>query len=79
MSNSGRFHCGSHNFRTDDLEELRKHVENEEHTTTGSAPCNYCGIATQFSFTGKILRKMSPAVCSNCRQEIEQVKQNLGL
>ncbi len=79
MSNSGRFHCGNHNFRTDDLEEWKKHMDEEIHTQKGSAPCNYCGIATSYSFTGKILRQMTPAVCNSCRQKIENVKQNLGL
>lgn len=79
MSNYRKFCCESHNFRTDDLEEWREHEKNEEHTITGSALCNYCGIATQFSFTGKILRKMSPTICNNCKQKIELVKQGLGL
>jgi len=79
MSDSGRFRCGLHNFNTDDNDDWIKHNAEEIHTQNGSALCNYCGIATPFSFTGKILRKMSPCICSNCKQEIEQVKQNLGL
>ena len=79
MSNSGRFRCGPHNFGTDDHDDWIKHNAEEIHTQSGSALCNYCGIATQFSFTGKILRQMSPAVCNSCKQEIEQVKRNLGL
>lgn len=79
MSNAGRFHCSLHNFRTDNHDYWIKHNAEEIHTQNGSALCNYCGIATSYSFTGKILRQMSLAVCNNCRQEIEQVKQNLGL
>jgi len=78
--NSGdRFHCGGHRFSTNDQSEWKKHEAEEIHTQNGSALCNYCGMATSFSFTGKKLRQMSPAVCNNCRQEIEGVKQNLGL
>ena len=72
-----RFHCGDHKFSTDNSIEWRIHLAEEIHTKNGSAPCNYCGDITQFSYTGKIERLMEPAVCKNCEQLINQTIQSM--
>lgn len=71
------FHCGNHNFSTNDFIEWQKHNQEESHTVNGSAPCNYCGTITQYSYTGKIERPMPPSLCNECRQKIENTIQSM--
>ena len=42
------FTCYVHDFSTDDIEEWDQHNQDKEHTVTGIAPCNLCGIVTDF-------------------------------
>jgi hypothetical protein len=60
------FKCGKHDVGYDTIEEFHQHLADEIHTTTGSAPCNLCGLNCQFSFTGKKGKK-APALCSTCK------------
>ncbi len=62
------FTCYVHDFNTDDIEEWDEHNQKEEHVVTGTAPCNLCGIVTDFEFKGK--RKIStiPCICEDCKK-----------
>lgn len=64
------FRCGVHDFGTDDLDDFNTHLEEEVHTTTGIAPCNQCGLETEFSFTGKRKGSKPPALCQSCKDDI---------
>ncbi len=65
----GIFKCGTHDFGTDSIEEWQNHQATEIHTVTGIAPCNQCGLTTEFSFTGKVGTK-TPALCEQCKQAL---------
>ena len=63
----GIFKCGEHEFSCDSTDELASHNAEFSHTTKGIAPCNLCGLSTEFSFTGKVGNKV-PALCQSCKQ-----------
>jgi hypothetical protein len=62
----GIFKCGPHEFATDSIEDWQEHQATESHTHIGRAPCNQCGIPSEFTFTGKVGLKV-PALCSDCK------------
>jgi hypothetical protein len=62
----GIFKCGTHEFATDSIEEWQGHQATEPHTHIGRAPCNQCGIPSEFTFTGKVGTKV-PALCNECK------------
>ena len=61
------FKCESHEFESGSIQEWDKHIEEEEHTTSGSAPCVLCGFETVFSFTGKKKPGAIPCICKKCK------------
>ena len=63
----GIFKCGVHSYTCDDPEEWDQHLADEIHTTHGTAPCNMCGLKTEFKFTGK-KGKVPPALCKQCKE-----------
>lgn len=65
----GIFKCGPHEFGTDSITEWQEHQATEIHTHYGSAPCNQCGLQTDFEFTGKVGTK-TPALCNDCKQAL---------
>ena len=62
----GIFKCGKHDFSCDSMEELSAHNADNVHTIYGTAPCNQCGLAGKFTFTGKMGTK-PPALCEDCK------------
>lgn len=62
----GIFKCGKHDFATDSFVELQEHNAEESHTINGTAPCNQCGLANTFTFTGKMGAK-PPSLCQDCK------------
>ena len=62
--------CGQHKFNTEKIDEWNKHIESQEHTVKGTAPCKLCGFITEFSFTGKKKADSIPAICDECREKI---------
>lgn len=64
------FSCGKHKFSTDKIDDWNTHIETEEHTTSGSAPCKLCGFETKFEFTGKKKADAVPAICKDCRGKL---------
>ena len=65
----GIFKCGKHEYATDSIEDWQKHYADEVHQHIGKAPCNQCGISSEFNFTGKVGNKV-PALCSDCKATI---------
>ena len=61
------FKCENHKFESGSIEEWDKHIEEEEHTTSGSAPCALCGFKTDFEFTGKKKPGSIPCICDKCK------------
>jgi len=47
------FKCFIHKFETEDVSKWDEHNQKESHTVIGSAPCNLCGIVTEFEFKCK--------------------------
>ena len=66
---SGVFKCQKHDFECDEPKDWREHLAEEEHTRRGTAPCNMCGTANEFVFTGKIVGK-EPSLCKDCAKTL---------
>lgn len=62
----GTFKCGSHDFATDSVEDFAEHNADFSHSIKGIAPCNQCGLSSEFAFTGKMGTK-PPALCADCK------------
>jgi hypothetical protein len=62
------FKCYVHDFSTDDVDDWDKHNQDKEHTVTGTAPCNLCGIGTKFTFKGKRKLSSTPCICEDCKR-----------
>lgn len=62
------FKCYVHDFSTDDVDDWDKHNQDKEHTVTGTAPCNLCGIGTEFIFKGKRKLSSTPCICEDCKR-----------
>ncbi len=66
----GTFKCYEHELGYDDLDDFRNHIANEVHTHNGVAPCNQCGISTEYKFTGKLAKGKFPALCNTCKSTL---------
>ena len=67
----GTFKCFKHDIGFDDLDEFKTHIANEVHTHTGVSPCNQCGNSTEYKFTGKLAKGKYPALCQDCRSNLD--------
>ncbi len=67
---NGTFKCYTHEIGFEDLDDYRDHNASEVHTHTGIAPCNQCGLSTEYVFTGKLAKDKYPALCKTCKAEI---------
>lgn len=68
----GIFKCYQCKIGYDDLDEFNDHIANTVHTHTGISPCNQCGVSTEYKFTGKLTKGKFPALCSNCRDNLNE-------
>lgn len=66
----GIFKCYKCNLGYDDLDDFNTHIANEVHTHIGVAPCNQCGISTEYKFTGKLTKGKYPALCDGCKNKL---------
>ena len=62
------FTCYVHDFSTDEIEEWDKHLQDKEHEAVGTAPCNLCGLQTDFKFKGKRTLARAPCICEECKK-----------
>jgi hypothetical protein len=62
------FKCFIHKFETEDVSKWDEHNQKESHTVIGSAPCNLCGIVTEFEFKGKRKLSVIPCICKECKK-----------
>lgn len=60
--------CPDHDYQTESLTEWSKHTEEFKHDHSGVAPCNLCGIKTDFEYFGKVKPGKIPALCKECKE-----------
>ena len=68
----GKFKCGPCKKDYSDLDEYREHFAEIPHEHKGIAPCNQCGISTDYKFTGKLAKGKIPAICKVCKLAIKE-------
>lgn len=66
----GIFKCFNCDLGYNDLDEYKGHFVTVSHTHDGVAPCNQCGISTEYKFTGKLAKGRFPALCKSCKSDI---------
>ena len=65
----GTFKCYGCDLGYNDLDKYREHFAEVVHNHKGVAPCNLCGISTEYDFTGKKAVGQFPALCKACRKK----------
>lgn len=62
--------CFNCEFESTDQAEIETHNKSIVHTHRGTAPCNMCGVSTDYVFVGKRSLTRSPAICDSCKTQI---------